>query len=98
MRGDVTWRDALHGHDEPVARDAVDAELEALRSRVDLVGLPPLMRTVTEQIIGTSADLGYANDLVCAEPWLEAAVGALAAGAAVVADGPRRRSARSANL
>ena len=88
MRGDVTWRDALHGHDEPVARDAVDAELEALRSRVDLVGLPPLMRTVTEQIIGTSADLGYANDLVCAEPWLEAAVGALAAGAAVVADGP----------
>ncbi len=59
-----------------------------MRSRIDLAGLPPLTRTVTEQVIGTSADLAYANDLVCSEPWLEAAVGALATGAAVVADGP----------
>lgn len=84
----MTWQDALHGHDEAVAREAADAELMALRSRIDLGGLPPLTRTLTEQIIGISADLGYADDLVCAEPWLEEAVGALAAGAAVVADGP----------
>jgi precorrin-8X/cobalt-precorrin-8 methylmutase len=88
MRGDVTWRDALNGHDETAARDSAGAEFVALRSRIDLAGLPPLTRMVAEQIIGTSADLGYANDLVSAEPWLEAAVGALAAGAAVVVDGP----------
>lgn len=88
MRGNVTWRDGLQGHDEAVAGDSADAERLALRSRIDLAGLPPLTRTVTEQVIGTSADLGYANDLVCSESWLEAAVGALAAGAAVVADGP----------
>jgi precorrin-8X/cobalt-precorrin-8 methylmutase len=88
MRGDVTWQDAVHRPDGIAVGDAQDAELLALRSRLDLAGLPPLTRTVTEQIIGTSADLGYANDLVCSEPWLETAVGALAAGAAVVADGP----------
>ena len=88
MRGNVTWRDGLHGHDDAVASESADAERLALRSRIDLAGLPPLTRTVTEQVIGTSADLAYANDLVCSEPWLEAAVGALAAGAAVVADGP----------
>ena len=88
MRGDVTWQDAVFGHDETVAAQGPDAELAALRSRLDLAGLPPLTRTVTEQIIGISADLGYAKDLVCSEPWLETAVGALAAGAAVVADGP----------
>ena len=84
----MTLRDALHGHDDTVAADSADAELMALRSRIDLVGLPPLTRTVTEQVIVISADVGYANDLVGAEPWLESAVGALAAGAAVVADGP----------
>ncbi len=88
MRGNVTWRDGLHGQGEAVGGDSADAERLVLRSRIDLAGLPPLTRTVTEQIIGTSADLGYASDVVCSEPWLEAAVGALAAGAAVVADGP----------
>lgn len=88
MRGDVTWRDALHEFEETVPDDAPDAELLALRTRLDLAGLPALTRTVTEQIIRTSADLGYAKDLVCSEPWLETAVGALASGAAVVADGP----------
>ena len=88
MRGDVTWRDARHGHDETIAGAGADAELLELRSRLDLAGLAALTRTVTEQIVGTSADLGYANDLVCSEAWLEAAVDALASGAAVVADGP----------
>jgi precorrin-8X/cobalt-precorrin-8 methylmutase len=88
MRGNVTWQEGLHGHDAAVASDSADAERLALRSRIDLAGLPPLTRTVTEQIIGTSADLCFANDLVCSEHWLEAAVGALATGAAVVADGP----------
>lgn len=59
-----------------------------LRSRIDLTGLPALSRSVTEQVICASADLGYASDLVCSEPALEAAVAALAAGAPVIADGP----------
>jgi precorrin-8X/cobalt-precorrin-8 methylmutase len=82
----VTWRDGAD--DDGAAREGSDAELSALRSRIDLAGLPPLTRAVTEQVIGSTAEVSYAQDLVCAEPWLEAAVGALAAGAPVVADGP----------
>jgi len=75
--------------DGALAADGLAAEeMRALRSRIDLSGLPPITRMVTERIIISSAEFSYANELVCSEPWLEAAVGALAAGAPVVADGP----------
>jgi precorrin-8X/cobalt-precorrin-8 methylmutase len=91
MRGTVTWQaglSGLSGNEEANADYLAPEELEAMRSRVDLGALPPITRAVTERIIASSAELCYANDLVCSEPWLEAAVGALAGGAPVVADGP----------
>jgi precorrin-8X/cobalt-precorrin-8 methylmutase len=90
-RGTVTWQGELSGpsgSDEANSDGLAAEELKVLRSRVDLTPLPPLMRAVTERTIGSSAELCYANDLVCSEPWLEAAVGALASGAPVVADAP----------
>jgi precorrin-8X/cobalt-precorrin-8 methylmutase len=89
--GTVTWQGGLSGRsgDGEANADGLAAEeLQVLRSRVDLAALPPITRAVTERIIGSSAELCYANDLVCSEPWLEAAVGALAGGAPVVADSP----------
>ncbi|HEX2322841.1 MAG TPA: precorrin-8X methylmutase [Streptosporangiaceae bacterium] len=83
----VGWRSGLD-ENGAVGADGPDAELAALRSRIDLTGLPPLTRAVTEQVIGSTAELSYAKNLVCSEPSLEAAVAALAAGAPVVADGP----------
>lgn len=68
--------------------EALDQEIQALRSRADLTGLPPLTRFVTERIILTSADPGFAQDLVSSEGSLEAAAAALAQGAPVIADGP----------
>jgi precorrin-8X/cobalt-precorrin-8 methylmutase len=87
----VTWQGGLSGgsgNDEANADGLAAEELQILRSRVDLAALPPITRAVTERIIGSSAELCYANDLVCSESWLEAAVSALAGGAPVVADGP----------
>ena len=83
----VSWRSGLD-EDGVVSMDGPDQELAALRSRVDLAGLPPLTRAVTEQVIASTAEPSYGNDLDCSEMLLEAAVGALAAGAPVVADGP----------
>lgn len=85
----MTWREGREGsrHAEATRSSAQDAS-ELLASRVDLSGLPPLTRAVTEQVICASADLCYANDLVCSEEWLQAAVSALAAGAPVIADTP----------
>jgi precorrin-8X/cobalt-precorrin-8 methylmutase len=57
-----------------------------LRSRLDTSHLPPLTRAVVERVIHSSADLGYATDLVCDEPSLAAAHTALAMGAPIVAD------------
>jgi precorrin-8X/cobalt-precorrin-8 methylmutase len=57
-----------------------------LRSRIDLSRLPRFSRDVTERIIHASADFDYATDLVCDEDALVTAVGALAAGAPVIAD------------
>ena len=71
-------------------RDAQPTEAEAyriLRSRIDLSRLPARSRDVTERVIYATADFDYATDLVCDEEGLAAAVAALAAGAAVVADG-----------
>lgn len=57
-----------------------------LRSRLDTSRFPPLTRAVVERVIHSSADLGYATDLVCDEPSLAAAHTALTAGAPIVAD------------
>ena len=84
----VTWREGNDTTGGMASGDSRDPELEALRSHVDLTGLSPLARTVTERIILASADPGYAQDLVCANGWLEAAAGVLAEGAPIVADGP----------
>lgn len=83
----MIWRSGLD-ENGTVSADGPDQELAALRSRIDLAGLPPLTLAVTERVIRSTAEISYANDLVCSEPWLEDAVGALAAGAPIVADGP----------
>ncbi len=57
-----------------------------LRSRVDTATLPPCTRAVTERVIHTSADLGYATDLVCDEQALRAGRTALGAGVPLVVD------------
>jgi precorrin-8X/cobalt-precorrin-8 methylmutase len=57
-----------------------------LRSRIDLSHLPPLSRAVAERVIHSSADLGYADDLVLDEDALHGAQRALGGGAPVVAD------------
>ncbi|MGH3913288.1 MAG: precorrin-8X methylmutase [Pseudonocardiaceae bacterium] len=57
-----------------------------LRSQVDTAGLPPCTRAVTERVIHTSADVGYATDLVCDEEVLRAGADALGAGVPLVVD------------
>ena len=57
-----------------------------LRSRADTSALPYWSRAVAERVVHASADLGYLTDLVLDEAALEAAAGALAAGAPLVAD------------
>ena len=46
---------------------------EVLRARADTAALPPWTRAVVERVIHASADLGYLDDLVCAEADLAAA-------------------------
>lgn len=60
----------------------------ALRSRIDLSGLPPLTRAVTEAVLAATADFDYVTDLVCDEAVLAAGVKAIAAGVKVVVDAP----------
>lgn len=48
-----------------------------LRSRLDTTSLPPLTRAVVERVVHSSADLGYATDLVTDEEQLRAAHRAL---------------------
>lgn len=57
-----------------------------LRSLVDTSALPPWTRAVTERVIHTTADLDYAQDLVCEEDALAAGAAALRAGAPLVVD------------
>jgi precorrin-8X/cobalt-precorrin-8 methylmutase len=59
---------------------------EILRARVDTSRLPPCTKAVVERVIHASADLGYLDDLVCAEADLAAGAQALRDGAPVVAD------------
>jgi precorrin-8X/cobalt-precorrin-8 methylmutase len=69
--------------------DPVEAEsYRILRSRLDLTGLPPLSRAVTERVIYATADFDYLTDLVCDEPALASGVAALRRAAPVVADVP----------
>jgi precorrin-8X/cobalt-precorrin-8 methylmutase len=73
----------------PAAIDPLAAEsYRVLRSRIDLSGLPPLTRAVTEAIVCATADFDYITDLACDEAILAAGVRAIAAGAPVVADAP----------
>lgn len=57
-----------------------------LRARLDTTDLPPLTRAVVERVVHTSADPGWAGDLVCDEAALAAGRSALLAGAEVIAD------------
>jgi precorrin-8X/cobalt-precorrin-8 methylmutase len=59
-----------------------------LRSRLDLSGLPPLSRAVTEHVIHATADFDYATDLICDERALASGLAALRRAAAAVADAP----------
>jgi precorrin-8X/cobalt-precorrin-8 methylmutase len=57
-----------------------------LRELVDLSGLGPLSKTVTERIIHASADLEYAETLVLDETALRGGLEALRRGAPIIAD------------
>jgi precorrin-8X/cobalt-precorrin-8 methylmutase len=57
-----------------------------LRERIDLSGLPPLSRAVTERVIHASADLTFADSLVLEEAALERGRAALLAGASIHCD------------
>jgi precorrin-8X/cobalt-precorrin-8 methylmutase len=59
---------------------------EILRSRIDLSPMPPLCRAVVERVIHSSADLGYAADLVTDEAHLERGLAALREGVPIVTD------------
>jgi len=72
-----------------VVDDSVLAEsYRVLRSRLDLTGLQPLARAVTEAVLCATADFDFVTDLMCDEAVLAAGVRAIAAGAPVVADSP----------
>jgi precorrin-8X/cobalt-precorrin-8 methylmutase len=77
------------GKDGPVNRVVHPIEqqsYEILRQRVDTSALPPCTKAVVERVIHASADLGYLDDLVCAEADLAAGAQALRDGAPMVAD------------
>lgn len=59
---------------------------EILRARLDVSDLPPLSRAVVERVVHTTADLGWADDLVCDEDALRAGRAALLDGAPLVTD------------
>lgn len=71
----------------PKQVNPIEAEsYRILRSRIDLSGLPPLTRAVTERVIHATADFGYATDLVCDEAALQRGVTALRREGPVTAD------------
>ncbi|MEV4996314.1 precorrin-8X methylmutase [Streptomyces niveus] len=87
------------GSHERVVHPIEEESFRRLRARVDTSYLAPLTRAVVERVIHSAADPAYLTDLVCDEPTLAAAHGALHTGAPVVADvemvaaGITRRSA-----
>jgi precorrin-8X/cobalt-precorrin-8 methylmutase len=65
----------------------IEAEsYRVLRSRVDTTALPPYTRAVVERVVHASADVTYADDLVCREPDLERAAVLLCDRVPVVVD------------
>jgi len=73
---------------DPGAEPALAESYRILRSRLDLSGLPPISRAVTERVIHATADFDYATDLVCDESALASGLAALRRAGPVVADGP----------
>jgi precorrin-8X/cobalt-precorrin-8 methylmutase len=73
---------------DPGSDPALAESYRILRSRLDLSGLPPLSRAVTEHVIHATADFDYVTDLVCDEAALASGLSALRRAAAVVADAP----------
>lgn len=73
-----------------MSRDVVhEIETESykiLRSHLDTSDLPYWTRAVVERVIHASADLEYANDLICIEDDLAHGAAALRGGAPIVAD------------
>jgi len=59
---------------------------QILRSRLDTSNLPFWTRAVVERVVHASADLGYANDLICIEDDLARGAAALRQGAPIVVD------------
>jgi len=57
-----------------------------LRSHLDTSNLPHWTRAVVERVVHASADLEYANDLICSEEDLVRAAAALREGAPIVTD------------
>ncbi len=57
-----------------------------LRERVDTTHLPPLTRAVVERVVHATADIAYADDLVCDENALRRARAALRLGSPIVTD------------
>ena len=77
---------SAHPGADPGSDPALAESYRILRSRLDLTGLPPLSRAVTEHVIHATADFDYVTDLVCDELALAAGITALRRSAAVVAD------------
>lgn len=72
-----------------MTRTAHSIEAESyriLRSKVDTASLPALTRAVAERVIHTSADVAWADDLVCDEEALRAGASGLDAGAPLIVD------------
>jgi precorrin-8X/cobalt-precorrin-8 methylmutase len=57
-----------------------------LRGRVDTSAYPRLTRAVIERVIHATADIGYADDIVCDEASLQRGLDALRAGVPIVTD------------
>lgn len=57
-----------------------------LRARIDTSRYPPLTRAVIERVVHASADIGYADDLICSEESLARGLAALKHGAPIVTD------------
>ncbi|MPZ66079.1 MAG: precorrin-8X methylmutase [Pseudonocardiaceae bacterium] len=73
--------------DRPRIESPIELEsFRILRSRVNTAGLQPCTRAVTERVIHTSADVEYADDLVCDELALHSGWHALHNGAPLIVD------------
>ncbi len=70
-----------------MTRHPIEIEsFEILAARIDLSYLSPGARAVVERVIHATADLDYATSIMAPEDAVDAAVGAISAGAAVVTD------------